>query len=74
MTFLENDEIIIYNLIVESMWYNLCIFLGGTEDVEKSTGKRYRKGFVGCISDFVINTDYHVKLSWSTGTEHVCIS
>lgn len=47
---------------------------GGTEDVEKSTGKRYRKGFVGCISDFILNTDYQVKLSWSTGTERVCIS
>jgi len=53
---------------------NTGLYLGGTEDVEKSTGKRYRKGFIGCISDFILNTDYQVKLSWSTGREHVCIS
>uniref|UniRef100_A0A2S2NPU2 Pikachurin n=1 Tax=Schizaphis graminum TaxID=13262 RepID=A0A2S2NPU2_SCHGA len=53
---------------------NTGLYLGGTEDVEKSTGKRYRKGFIGCISDFILNTDYQVKLSWSTGRERVCIS
>ncbi|XP_050441016.1 pikachurin isoform X2 [Adelges cooleyi] len=54
---------------------NTGLYFGGTEDVEKSTGKRYRKGFVGCVSDLVLNTDYRVKLSWTTGgTENVCIS
>ncbi|XP_050524047.1 pikachurin-like [Daktulosphaira vitifoliae] len=53
---------------------NTGLYFGGTEDVEKSTGKRYKKGFIGCVSDFVLNTDYQVKLSWSTNTKNVCIS
>lgn len=64
----------IYILKTHLNVYDLFEFVGGTEDVEKSTGKRYRKGFVGCISDFILNTDYQVKLSWSTGRERVCIS
>jgi uncharacterized radical SAM superfamily protein len=42
----------------------LIIFLlsGGMENIEQASLNKYKNGMVGCISDLILDTDYHVKL------------
>lgn len=48
---------------------------GGAPDIVRTTGGRYAKGIVGCISDLVLDSDFSVALSspgQATNT-HSCI-
>jgi len=48
---------------------------GGAPDIVRTTGGRYTKGIVGCISDLVLDLDFSVALSspaQATNT-HSCI-
>lgn len=35
---------------------------GGMENIEQATMNKYKTGIDGCISDLILDTDYHVKL------------
>ncbi|XP_026667103.1 pikachurin isoform X2 [Ceratina calcarata] len=51
------------------------LYVGGAPDVVRTTGGRYAKGIVGCISDLVLDSDFSVALSspgQATNT-HSCI-
>ncbi|KAG5344504.1 EGFLA protein, partial [Acromyrmex charruanus] len=51
------------------------LYVGGAPDVVRTTGGRYTKGIVGCISDLVLDSDFSVALSspaQATNT-HSCI-
>ncbi|XP_076165128.1 pikachurin isoform X2 [Ptiloglossa arizonensis] len=51
------------------------LYVGGAPDVVRTTGGRYTKGIVGCISDLVLDLDFSVALSspaQATNT-HSCI-
>ncbi|XP_012530210.1 pikachurin [Monomorium pharaonis] len=51
------------------------LYIGGAPDIVRTTGGRYRKGIVGCISDLVLDSDFSVALSspaQATNT-HSCI-
>ncbi|XP_043475420.1 pikachurin isoform X1 [Leptopilina heterotoma] len=39
------------------------LFIGGAPDIVRTTGGRYTKGIVGCISDLVLDSDFSVALS-----------
>ncbi|GLG97431.1 Uncharacterized protein GBIM_04195 [Gryllus bimaculatus] len=38
------------------------LYLGGMADIERATLRKYTSGMVGCISDLILDTDYHVQL------------
>lgn len=38
------------------------IYVGGMEDIVLSTKKRFKSGFVGCVSNITLATDYHIDL------------
>ncbi|XP_046662292.1 pikachurin [Homalodisca vitripennis] len=47
------------------------LYVGGVEDLEVTTHHKYHRGIKGCISDLILDSDYHVKLSWSSeATDH----
>lgn len=51
------------------------LYVGGAPDIVRTTGGRYTKGIVGCISDLVLDSDFSVALSspaQATNT-HSCI-
>ncbi|XP_046833468.1 pikachurin isoform X2 [Vespa crabro] len=51
------------------------LYVGGAPDIIKTTGGRYTKGIVGCISDLILDSDLSVPLSspgQATNT-HSCI-
>ncbi|XP_032675236.1 pikachurin isoform X2 [Odontomachus brunneus] len=51
------------------------LYVGGAPDIVRTTGGRYAKGIVGCISDLVLDSDFSVALSspaQATNT-HSCI-
>ncbi|XP_015607232.1 pikachurin [Cephus cinctus] len=51
------------------------LYVGGAPDIVRTTGGRYIKGIVGCISDLVLDSDYSVALlspEQATNT-HSCI-
>nr|XP_050861086.1 pikachurin isoform X1 [Vespula vulgaris]XP_050861087.1 pikachurin isoform X1 [Vespula vulgaris]XP_050861088.1 pikachurin isoform X1 [Vespula vulgaris] len=51
------------------------LYVGGAPDIVKTTGGRYTKGIVGCISDLILDSDLSVPLSspgQATNT-HSCI-
>lgn len=51
------------------------LYVGGAPDIVRTTGGKYTKGIVGCISDLVLDTDFSVALSspeQATNT-HTCI-
>ncbi|XP_023246649.1 pikachurin-like [Copidosoma floridanum] len=51
------------------------LYVGGAPSIARTTGGRYLKGIVGCISDLVLDSDYSVSLTSSgqaTNT-HTCI-
>ncbi|XP_048510585.1 pikachurin isoform X2 [Athalia rosae] len=51
------------------------LYVGGAPDVVRTTGGRYTRGIVGCVSDLVLDTDFSVALSspgQATNT-HSCI-
>lgn len=51
------------------------VLTGGAPDIVRTTGGRYTKGIVGCISDLVLDSDFSVALSspaQATNT-HSCI-
>ncbi|XP_076762491.1 pikachurin [Xylocopa sonorina] len=51
------------------------LYVGGAPDIVRTTGGRYTKGIVGCISDLVLDSDFTVALSspgQATNT-HSCI-
>ncbi|KAH0954021.1 hypothetical protein HN011_007523 [Eciton burchellii] len=51
------------------------LYVGGAPDIVRTTGDRYAKGIVGCISDLVLDSDFSVALSspaQATNT-HSCI-
>ncbi|OAD62125.1 Pikachurin [Eufriesea mexicana] len=51
------------------------LYVGGAPDIVRTTGGRYTKGVVGCISDLVLDSDFSVELSspeQATNT-HSCI-
>ncbi|XP_066599302.1 pikachurin isoform X2 [Prorops nasuta] len=51
------------------------LYIGGAPDIVRTTGGRYTKGIVGCISDLILDTDFSVPLlspEQSTNT-HSCI-
>lgn len=50
----------------------MLIFAGGVENILTTTRYKYNKGIKGCISDFVLNSDYHVKLSWKQEDTVLC--
>ncbi|XP_022699692.1 pikachurin-like isoform X1 [Varroa jacobsoni] len=41
---------------------NSGLFLGGIRDLTHMTLGRYQTGLVGCIGNFTLSTDYHVRL------------
>ncbi|XP_071869537.1 pikachurin [Bombus fervidus] len=51
------------------------LYVGGAPDIVRTTGGKYTKGIVGCISDLVLDSDFSVALSspgQATNT-HSCI-
>lgn len=51
------------------------LYVGGAPDIVRTTGTRYTKGIVGCISDLILDSDFSVALSspaQATNT-HSCI-
>ncbi|XP_076665939.1 pikachurin [Andrena cerasifolii] len=51
------------------------LYVGGAPDIVRTTGGRYAKGIVGCVSDLVLDSDFSVALSspgQATNT-HSCI-
>ncbi|XP_054277202.1 pikachurin isoform X2 [Macrosteles quadrilineatus] len=48
------------------------LYVGGVEDMEVTTHHKYHRGLKGCISDLVLDSDYHVKLSWSSDSADHC--
>ncbi|CAK9822370.1 EGFLAM [Anthophora retusa] len=51
------------------------LYVGGAPDIVRTTGGRYTKGIVGCVSDLVLDSDFSVALSspeQATNT-HSCI-
>ncbi|CAH1394296.1 unnamed protein product [Nezara viridula] len=51
---------------------NTGLYIGGIEEMEKSTHYKYHKGFSGCVSELTLNSDYHIKLTWSVETADHC--
>nr|XP_024216037.1 pikachurin-like [Halyomorpha halys] len=51
---------------------NTGLYVGGIEEMEKSTHYKYHKGFSGCVSELTLNSDYHIKLTWSAETADHC--
>ncbi|CAG2054421.1 unnamed protein product [Timema podura] len=41
---------------------NTGLYIGGMDNIKHSSMDKYAGGLVGCISDLVLDTDYHVKL------------
>ncbi|XP_033229252.1 pikachurin [Belonocnema kinseyi] len=39
------------------------LYIGGAPDIIRTTGGRFKKGIVGCISDLVLDSDFSVALS-----------
>jgi hypothetical protein len=54
-----NDDLVSFTLTI-----TFIIFLssGGMENIEHASLNKYKNGMVGCISDLILDTDYHVKL------------
>ena len=48
------------------------LYAGGVDNALRTTHNKYLKGVKGCISDFVLNSDYHVKLSWKQEDVSLC--
>uniref|UniRef100_A0A1B6E688 Laminin G domain-containing protein n=1 Tax=Clastoptera arizonana TaxID=38151 RepID=A0A1B6E688_9HEMI len=51
---------------------NTGLYIGGLEDMEVATNHRYHRGVKGCISDLILNSDYRVRLSWSSDVSDHC--
>lgn len=41
---------------------NTGLYVGGMENIEEATRNKYQVGLVGCVSDLILDSDYHVKL------------
>nr|CAD7264494.1 unnamed protein product [Timema shepardi] len=41
---------------------NTGLYIGGMDNIKHSSMDKYAGGLVGCISDLILDTDYHVKL------------
>lgn len=62
-------------ILRNNIWLNIAwiyIVIGGIEEMEKSTHYKYHKGFSGCVSELTLNSDYHIKLTWSVETADHC--
>lgn len=82
----KNRNYILYSQIIslrfisfgyfsENLQLCLIFLTGGAPDIVRTTGGRYAKGIVGCISDLVLDSDFSVALSspgQATNT-HSCI-
>ncbi|XP_024082468.1 pikachurin isoform X2 [Cimex lectularius] len=51
---------------------NTGLYIGGMEDMELATHYKYHKGFMGCISELTLNSDYHIKLVWTSDLSNHC--
>ncbi|XP_073999435.1 EGF like, fibronectin type III and laminin G domains protein pikachurin isoform X2 [Rhodnius prolixus] len=48
------------------------LYIGGMEGMEIGTHYKYRRAFSGCVSELILNTDYRVKLAWSSDAVTHC--
>ena len=39
-----------------------CYFSGGMEDISVQTNRRYLSGFIGCVTNVTLATDYKIDL------------
>ncbi|KAK9497576.1 hypothetical protein O3M35_004275 [Rhynocoris fuscipes] len=51
---------------------NSGLYIGGMEDMEINTHYKYHRGFSGCISELILNSDYRVKVAWSSDISTHC--
>nr|XP_018904138.1 PREDICTED: pikachurin-like [Bemisia tabaci] len=75
MISLDNDEMVSGSSIgkLRQLNTNTGLFVGGVDDIEMTTHKKYHRGITGCISDLTLNNDYHVRLSFVEDSSDQCI-
>ncbi|XP_065220791.1 pikachurin-like [Planococcus citri] len=70
----DNGEAIVSKMTgpLRQMNSDSGLYIGGLESEFMRSNFKYNKGIRGCISDFVVNSDYRVKLSWKQEDVVLC--